>query len=169
MIVVLLIIAILAGVAMPAVQSAFTEQAVRKDGHQLALMVKTAMIQSSEQHRPYVIDLTSTSMALHPEGEAAAVPDDSSSNNNDDDDSIANNSANINVEVTSSIDPDNKLLIPDPVKTDAWIDMPPTEWTFQPGELCPATQIRLKRGDAWLDLTFNPLTGNVDNEGSSFP
>ena len=44
---VLFIIALLFGVTMPAMQSAFVEQAVRRDAHQLALMVKTAMIQSS--------------------------------------------------------------------------------------------------------------------------
>src|SRR5476651_1895381 len=71
MIMVLVIIAILAGLSMPAVQSAFVEQHVRKDGHQLALMVKTAMIQSAEQHRAYIIDLTNTTMALHPAGETA--------------------------------------------------------------------------------------------------
>src|ERR1017187_10192814 len=41
MIMVLVIIAILAGLSMPAMHSAFVEQAVRKDAHQLALMVKT--------------------------------------------------------------------------------------------------------------------------------
>ena len=76
---VLFIIALLFGVTMPAMQSAFVEQAVRRDAHQLALMVKTAMIQSAEQHRAYVIDLTDTTMALHPVGEAAADPDDAAS------------------------------------------------------------------------------------------
>lgn len=164
---VLVIIAILAGVSMPAMQSAFVEQGVRKDGHQLALMVKTAMIQSSEQHRPYVIDLTNTTMALHPAGETAPEPDASTAT--DDSDSAGTNPATENVEVASNLDPLNKLLTPDPQKPSAWIDMPPTSWTFQPGELCPATRVRLTRGEAYLEMSFNALTGNVENETYSLP
>jgi len=164
---VLFIIAILAGLSMPAIQSAFVEQAVRRNAHQLALMVKTAMIQSAEQHRAYAIDLTDTTMALHPLGEAPAEPDASSSANDDDD--TANNSATQDVEVISDLDPPNKLLTPDPQKTDAWIDMPPTSWVFQPGELCPATRVRLTRGDAWLEMSFDALTGNVENETNYLP
>jgi type II secretory pathway pseudopilin PulG len=167
MCVVLLIIALLFGVTMPAMESAFTEQHVRKDAHQLALMVKTAMIQSAEQHRAYVIDLTSTSMALHPLGEAAkdpdATPDDS------DADASAASPANADVEITDAFDAPNKLLTPDTMKAHAWVEMPPTSWTFQPGELCPATRVRLGRGDAWLEMSFSALTGNVENETTYFP
>ena len=134
MVIVLVIIAILAGLAMPAMQSAFTEQAVRKDAHQLALMVKTAMIQSAEQHRAYVIDLTATSMALHPVGEAAKEADASST---DDADAVSDKPATEAVDVTSDFDPPNKLLAPDPQKSDAWIDMPPTSWIFNPASFVP--------------------------------
>jgi prepilin-type N-terminal cleavage/methylation domain-containing protein len=164
---VLLIIALLFGVTMPAMQSAFVEQAVRRDAHQLALMVKTAMIQSAEQHRAYVIDLTATTMALHPVGEAPADPEASPST--DDADAAANNSATVDVEVTSELDPPDQLLTPDPQKTNAWIAMPPTSWVFQPGELCPAPRVRLKRGEAWLEMSFGALTGNVENETNYLP
>jgi len=179
MIMVLVIIAIMAGLSMPAMQSAFTEQAVRKDTHQLALMVKTAMIQSNEQHRPYVIDLTATSMALHPEGQAAADPDDDTTTTNSDapattdinqDADGSNNVAPIDVELTTTLDPPNQWQIADPQKTDAWIAVPDgTQWIFQPGELCPATRVRLKRGDAWLEMSFAALTGNVENETNYLP
>jgi len=162
---VLFIIALLFGVTMPAMQSAFTEQHVRKDAHQLALMVKTAMIQSAEQHRAYVIDLTTTSMALHPMGQAAKEADAST----DDSDAGANTLAITDVEVTSDFDPPNKLLAPDLQKANAWVDMPPTSWVFQPGELCPATRVRLARGDAYVEMSFSALTGNVENEGANFP
>jgi prepilin-type N-terminal cleavage/methylation domain-containing protein len=167
MIMVLVIIAILAGLSMPALQSAFTAQAVRRDAHQLALMVKTAMIQSAEQHRAYVIDVTDTTMALHPVGEAPADPDASSTTN--DDDAAPANSAPEDMEVTSELDPPNQLLTPDLQKTDKWIAMPPTSWVFQPGELCPVPRVRLKRGEAWLEMSFNALTGNVENETFDLP
>jgi prepilin-type N-terminal cleavage/methylation domain-containing protein len=176
MIMVLVIMAIMAGLSMPAVESAFTEQAVRKDTHQLALMVKTAMIQSVEQHRPYVIELTASTMALHPEGQAAADPDTddptdptTTPDNNADGDG-SNNLAPVDVSLTTQLDPPNQLMIPDPVKADSWIAMPDgTQWVFQPGELCPATRVRLKRGEAYLEMSFSALTGNVENEMSYMP
>jgi prepilin-type N-terminal cleavage/methylation domain-containing protein len=166
MCIVLLIIALLLGVTMPSIQSAFVEQGVRRDSHQLALMVKTAMIQSAEQHRPYAIDLTPTTMALHPVGEAAADVD---AQPVDTDDSTPVNPATEDVEVTTELDKPNQLLVPDPFKDNAWIAMPPTSWIFQPGDLCPATRVRLERKSAWLEMSFNALTGNVENENTYFP
>ena len=168
---VLFIIALLFGVTVPAMQSAFTEQAVRKDSHQLALMIKTAMIQSAEQHRNYVIDLTNKTMALHPADPASTQADNAS--DTDTDASTAAAAAGSppmeDVVVTDQLDDPNKLLAPDPVKADSWVDMPDTSWVFQPGELCPATRVRLSRGDAWIEMTFNALTGNVENETANFP
>jgi prepilin-type N-terminal cleavage/methylation domain-containing protein len=158
---VLLIMAVLAGVTMPAIKSAFTEQAVRKDGHELALMVKTAMIQSAEQHRAYVIELTGSSASLHPMGELAPVDDTDSETS---DKSLFADSGS-----TADFDPPNKLLAPDISKAGGWLDMPATTWVFQPGRLCPATHVRLQRDDSWLEMSFNALTGNVEEEKTYFP
>ncbi len=176
MMIVLLIIAILASVTMPAFDSAVNEHRVREDGHQLALMVRTAMIQCAEQHRPYVIDLTKSSMALHPQGEAAKAavdPDatlfqDSGGTNSD---QPIEESAAQDVEEEQQMDEANKLQIPDPSKTNGWMDMTADglEWVFKPGELCPATTIRVARGDAYLEMSFEALTGNIQNERSYFP
>jgi len=162
---VLFIIALLFAVSMPAMQSAFVEQAVRRDAHQLAIMVKTAMIQSAEQHRNYVIDLTATTMALHPAGEAPKEADDASSSADD----AASSPVAEDVDVESQLDPPNQLLVPDPHKVGGWIAMPPTSWIFQPGELCPAPRVRLRRGKAWVEMSFSALTGNVENEGAYLP
>ncbi len=174
MCIVLLIIALLFGVTMPALRTAFTEQAVRKDGHQLALMVKTAMIQSTEQHRPYVIDLTGSSAALHPLGQIAKQDDDDDTNSDanlfaDSGSATDAGTTMTDVTATDTFDPLNKLLAPDTVKVDGWDDMPNTTWEFQPGELCPATHVRISRGDAWLEMSFNALTGNVEDEKTYFP
>jgi type II secretory pathway pseudopilin PulG len=168
MIMVLVIIAILACLSLPAFQSAITENAIRKDSHQLALMVKTAMIQSADQHRPYVIELSPTEIALHPVGEAAADPDASPTADNTSDTSTTA-AAPVDVVVTTELDPDNHLQVPDPQKDKAWIAIPPTQWVFQPGELCPATQVRILRGKAWVALNFGALTGNVENETFELP
>jgi prepilin-type N-terminal cleavage/methylation domain-containing protein len=168
MIMVLVIIAILAALSLPSFQSAITENAVRKDSHQLALMVKTAMLQSAEQHRAYMIELSPVEMALHPVGEAAADPNASDTTVETSEDSTTN-SAPIDVVVTTEIDVDNQLQVPDPEKSNTWMSMPATQWIFEPGELCPATRVRFSRGKAWLEMSFTALTGNVENETFSIP
>ncbi len=162
---VLLIIALLIGVSIPAIQSAFVEQGLRSDSHQLALMVKTAMIQCAEQDRPYVIELNSSAMALHPLAVTAKDPDDSPTT----DDAVSNNPVMEDVSVSDELNAPNKLLAPDPDKKDTWVDMPQTTWTFQPGQLCPATRIRMTRGDSWVEMSFSALTGNVEDEKAYLP
>jgi type II secretory pathway pseudopilin PulG len=178
MCIVLLIMAILAGVALPAFSSAVTEHKIREDGHQLALMVRTAMIQSAEQHRPYVIDLTRNSMSLHPLGElaketidsdATLFKDSGGATNSDNAPAVSDN-VTTDLEEEQILDDPNKLQQPDPSKPNAWVDLADgTQWVFQPGELCPATPVRIIRGESWLALTFTPLTGNIDKESTYFP
>jgi len=167
MVIVLLIIALLFTVSLPSLQTAFVEQALRNDSHQLALMVKTAMIQSAEQHRNYVIELNSSTVALHPQGEAAKETDDTAAS--DAAAAATNPPPMLDVSATDELDAANKLLVPDPDKVDAWMDMPQTTWTFEAGQLCPATRVRMSRGNSWVEMTFSALTGNVENETSYFP
>ena len=162
---VLFIIMILLGVMMPAMQSAFTEQAVRGDARELSLMVKTAMLQSSEQHRAYVIDLTATTMAMHPAGGITQDTDAADA----DEDTSAKSPAAEDIEVSWQLNHPNKLLMPDPKKANVWIDMPLTSWVIQPGELCPVPRVRIARGNDWIEMSFNPLTGNVDDEATYLP
>lgn len=162
---VLFIIALLAAASLPAIQSAFIKQAVYNDAHQFSLMVKTAMIQSSEQHRPYAIDLTATTMTLHPVDE---TPKDADAPPNVDDN--MKNLALKDMIISDQLDASNKVLVPDPEKPNAWIvPSATTSWVFQPGELCPMPRIRLTRGASWLEMNFNALTGNVENETACFP
>jgi prepilin-type N-terminal cleavage/methylation domain-containing protein len=176
MCIVLLIIALLAAATMPAFESAINEHRVREDGHQLALMVRTAMIQSAEQHRPYVIALTANTMSLHPVGEENAPAQDSDAalfkdSGGTNADHPVEDVITENVDVEKQLEDTNKLEAPDPGKANAWIDLPAdgTQWIFQPGELCPATPIRVASGDAYLEMNFEALTGNIESEKSYFP
>lgn len=165
MCIVLFIIALLAAMMVPAWNSAMAEQAVRNDARELSLMVKTAMLQSTDQHRAYIIDLTPATMSLHPVG----VTDSDSNPSASDNDSSEEKSAPENVRIVQQIDRANKLSLPDPDKPKAWQTVTSATWLFEPGELCPAPRVRLSRGNAWVELSFNPLTGNVENEATYFP
>lgn len=165
---VLFIIALLVGLTLPSVQSGFVEQGLRNDSHELAMMVRTAMITSEEQHRAYVMELTSSTMTLHPQDETAKEPDDND-NAISPDDATDNSQTMPDVSMTQALDPKNKLQIPDPDKNNAWIDLPQVTWTFQPGQLCTATRVRMTRGNAWVEMSFSPLTGSVQDESSYIP
>jgi hypothetical protein len=74
--------------------------------------------------------------------------------------------------ITQAFDSSNKVFLPDPTKPGNWIPAPantPTTWTFQPGELCPVPRVRVTRGDASIEMSFNALTGNVENENVDIP
>jgi prepilin-type N-terminal cleavage/methylation domain-containing protein len=164
--IVLLIIGILLGAMMPSIQSAFVESAVRADARQLSLMVKTAMLRSTDEGRVYVIDLTPVGIDLHPAGEPAAT---SPAEGAKLDGTSKAEGDSVDSEVSCRLDGADKILVPDPKKAASWIAIPSTSWIFQPGDLCPATQVRLARGNAWLQMDFNALTGNVENESTYFP
>jgi len=161
MCVVLLIIGLLLGMTMPAMHGAFVEQALRNDSRQFALMVRTAMLQSDEQRRPYVIDFTPKTVALHPQ-EPTVHDDDSTTAKADETGPTA-------IEADFDLDSSTKLLVPNPDKAGEWLPLKPTTWLFQPGDLCQVPRIRLLRGDAWLEMSFNALTGHVEDESTYIP
>jgi len=163
MCVVLLIIALLIGVTAPAMHSAFIEQDIRNDSHQLALMIRTAMLKSDEQRRSFVIELDGSNVALHAfvppsvavDSTAAAAP--------------ADEPALPDFDADFTLDASNKLLLPDPEKAGEWLPVKSTSWVFQPGNLCRVPKVRLMRGKAWMELSFNALTGDVEDETTYFP
>jgi prepilin-type N-terminal cleavage/methylation domain-containing protein len=163
MCIVLLILAVLMGVIAPGMQSALAEAGLRSDARELSLMVKTAMLQSVEEHRVYALNLSEKTMALGPI--APAAPEDANAPADPNQplelaqDSIEN----------WKLDTKNKLLLPDPEGHGRWQPIESAQWVFRPGELCPARQICFTRGEARLEVTFNALTGNVEDERSIFP
>ena len=42
-------------------------------------------------------------------------------------------------------------------------------WVFQPTGVCEPITVRLSRGDSWIELDFNPLTAEVQEEAFYFP
>ena len=155
--VVLFIMALLAGAAMPAMNSAFTEQALRSDSHELSVMVKTAMIESREQGRPYVISLDGRNLALGPAaGTVSAAAGDAGRDEADDDAKPE--------DISQAHTLGNAIKFPDEEKKNAWETLPSVTWTFDPAGLCPLPRVRLERGDAYIELSFNALTGDVEDE-----
>jgi prepilin-type N-terminal cleavage/methylation domain-containing protein len=172
--IVLLIIAVLLGAMIPSLHSAFEESAVRADARQLSLMVKTAMLQSTDEGRDYVVDLSGDGFDLHPAGAAPEAGDDADASADaekaDADKADPGNAdVAVNDDFAYRMDRGSKLLVPDPRKAGAWAATPGMSWLFRPGDLCPAMRIRLARGTSYLEMSFNALTGNVEDETAYFP
>jgi prepilin-type N-terminal cleavage/methylation domain-containing protein len=159
MCIVLFIIALLASLAMPAMNSAFTERGLRNDSHEFSLMVKTAMIKSGEEQRPYIISLQGTQLLLEP---AQAVGEVSGKD-------APVDPAPDEAGTTQALTLDNALKFPDMEKKDKWDVLPAVTWTFQPNALCPLPRVRFERGKAYIELSFNALTGNVEDEAYYLP
>jgi prepilin-type N-terminal cleavage/methylation domain-containing protein len=149
--VVMFIMLIMLGALTPALHSAFEEEATRADARELALMVRAAMLNGVNEHRAYVLEVTTKNLSLHPLGPAA------------------DGGENEAMTATHQLDPSNRILLPDPEKPAAWLPVKEATWTFQPGELCPAPRVRIARGSDWIEFGFNALTGEVDHESSYFP
>jgi len=169
--IVLFIIALLAGAAMPAMDSAFTEQALRGDAHELSMMVKTAMIKSSEQQRPYLISLSGKELLLEPApaaltNENASAATSPTSSAHDDADADTGPAPE---DVTRQQTLGNALKFPDARKKNAWETLPAVHWTFQPDSLCPLPRVRLQRGESYIEMSFNALTGDVEDEAVYLP
>lgn len=155
--IVLFIIALLAGVAMPAMDSAFEEQSLRTDAHQLSLMVKTAVIQSGEKQQPFTLVLAGKELNLTP-----AAQTDESNRATAKSDADSGNQA-----ISYSLS--NGVKFPDATKRDKWESLPVVTWVFRPNGLCPLPRLRLERGSAYLEMSFNALTGDVEDESSYLP
>jgi prepilin-type N-terminal cleavage/methylation domain-containing protein len=164
--IVLFIIALLAGTAMPAMESAFTEQALRGDAHQLSLMVRNAMIKSSEQQRPYLISLDGRNLLMEPAPAIAAAGNTATVTSPPTDDAKDDASPE---DVTMTETLGNKIEFPDAQKKNTWETLSSVRWMFQPNGLCPLPRVRLQRGNAYIEMGFNALTGDVEDEASYLP
>jgi prepilin-type N-terminal cleavage/methylation domain-containing protein len=151
MCIVLFILAILAGAALPSINSALAEQALRSEARDISLLVRAGMLRSGEEGRAFVLVLHPRQAELLPaekpgrDEPAADLPD------------------------PVSLDRSARVLLPDPEKPHAWRALSEASWSFQPNELCPVPRLRLERGHAWMEIGFNPLTGNVEDESLDAP
>jgi len=158
---VLLIIALLAGLALPAMDSAFNERSLRNDAHVFSVMAKTAMLKSAEDQRPYTMELQGSNLVLEP---ARAILNDHDTVHADSDDERENPDSTTETETLS-----NPIKFPDANRKNKWETLPSVKWTFQPEDLCPLPRIRVERGQGYIEMSFNALTGDVEDEGYYLP
>ena len=159
--IVLLVLAVLMGVIVPGMQSALNEQGIRTDARQLSLLIKTAVQQSNEEHGTYRVELGDGTVLLERDQPASTLQTISTQDEE----------PTMKPEVLQSfrLSTENRLSISNTGNEGDCKPVASAEWVFRAGELCPVTWISLERGKSRLDLDFNALTGDVDEERSYFP
>ena len=161
MCIVLFIIALLAGAAMPALESAFNERSLRDDAHTFSILAKSAMLRSSEEQRPYMMRLQGKELRLAPVAGGTDMSEGSGAS------TVAEtNSEPQSGEIESLTNP---LKLADDKRNHAWKSQPVETWTFQPNSLCPLPRVRFERGTGYLEMSFNALTGDVEDEAYDLP
>ena len=143
--IVLFIMMLLAGVATPAVHSALVERALRNDENQTGQLVKNAMRFTSEQRQSCMLVLSGHTLVLTTDQPGP--------------------SAGPLASATLAHD----LELPRADKPGSWDAAPSMRWTFMPAGLCPLPRLRLQEGSAYVEMDFNALTGNVENEAVYLP
>lgn len=51
----------------------------------------------------------------------------------------------------------------------SWVEPEDYNWFFQPSGLCEPLAVRMEAGESWIELVFNPLTAQVQEESYAYP
>ena len=146
-IITMFIVTLLLGLAIAATREVFNNDELRKTEQQIALYAKTARRYAIQENRSYEIILDERFLELRPAEKITEF-----------DESLL------------------RFEIPKTVKlsvkrwgADDWESPRELVWTFMPNGLCAPNRIKLQRGEAWMEVTFNPLTANRQDETWHLP
>lgn len=200
---VLFIIALIAGLAIPFTGSLVTEQKLRDPSMQIEMMARSARHLATLQHRPYVLILNRDHIKLQPYDAAnpllSAVPPVAEGPGADAPPILVRTNLTTTTTTFSSGTSTNTNVSPfddnaagaaftmlDPVEQEyslpsdvaltikgwqekEWTTPQDRTWIFPPTGLCEPLTVHLQRGDAFIEDTYDPLTGSVKEQKYSFP
>lgn len=145
---VLFILLLIAGVAIPATSGLITEEQLRQHSNELLLYARTARRLAVSENRPYEIRFAEKSFSLEPylTGE------------------------NRNPDVVS----DHELTSGVSYAVQRWnekeLGKPEDQsWIFQPSGICEPIRVRFQNGRNWIEIAINPLTARAQEETYHFP
>jgi len=144
--IVLCILALVLGAAMPQVSSWLAEEKLRAPARKLELLARTARAAAMERQRPVDVVILPAALALT-EADAAPGKDDL---------------------VRSYPIPEEAVVMTRPWGEPALALRKETRWRFQPDGLCEPMEVEFSRGSARISLTFDPLTASVAEEKYAF-
>lgn len=189
-VIVMAIIAVLIGLCVPFITGMLREDQMREPVRELQDLARTMRNRAMTTHAAFEIDFTPTGFCgrrhvLYTDSAAAdATPppkvggdvassgtatdsqtadDSKASEDNHPDETIA--------EYKLHADTTCQLLY---WGSNHWIDVAtaddsqPTQWVFQPSGLCNPIRVQFRKGEAWIEVAFNPLTVDIQEERYQF-
>lgn len=155
MIIALFILMLVLGMAVMATRNVFADEDLRQASRKLQVFAKTARKQACLEGRPWEIVFKPGLWLLKPAaGSGTGEPSD-----------------------LSPADPEPvEYRIPATLRwkikiwgSKAWETPKETSWIFTSTGLCAPNRFRLERGDSWMELSFNSLTANAQDEEFYLP
>ncbi|MDA0812860.1 MAG: prepilin-type N-terminal cleavage/methylation domain-containing protein [Verrucomicrobia bacterium] len=159
-VIVLAILALMTGLTVLSINSVSSERQLRGPAENFKDFAKQARMFAIVEQRPYQVLMTPRSIRLQSSGQVL----------NED---YVNKDGELNENIPSikryDLDDDTRMLIRRwrdqdwrPVKIDSWV--------FEHTGICEPLSVRFERvtDGSFLELTFNALTANVENENARF-
>lgn len=140
---VLFILLLIAGIAMPMMSSLIAEERLRATTHELQLYARTARRLAMTENQPYAIKLAEKGFVLEPYGADKAQKEDI---------------------LHARKLPSNAAYTVQRWGKKAFRKAADETWIFQPDGLCEPVRFHFQEGKNWIEFGFNPLTAAAQDE-----
>lgn len=178
MVIVLLVVALLAGSAVGLMISSADERALNRSSVEVEVLAKRARTLASLQQRPYALEFFDNHVSLMPLAEALLDPKerekaaeahdkaaeaaaDKAPANSSDEPAPATSFATVHA--GWALDGDMRMFIRR-WASDTWVPIDGKNrqvWRFDPQGFCEPVTIRVEIGRSWKESEFHPLTGGI--------
>jgi prepilin-type N-terminal cleavage/methylation domain-containing protein len=149
--IVILIIVVMVGATAPVISGFSTEQQLRDPIRQLQLYSKTARRLAVHEGRDYEIQFNQKDFSI-----IASLPP------------KEDGTKRKSFSKTYQIKRGNEFFI-QRWMSPKWRKPEKDRWVFVPSGLCEPLKVRVTRGKAWLECSFHPLTGAIQDESYYIP
>ncbi len=163
-VVVLVLIAVLAGGAISVMISSDDERTMKSSSGEIEALAKRARTVAALQQRPYALEFFENRVSLMPLAEAIIDPEEREKAAAMIE-AAGEQSANrfSSVHASWSAEGDMRMLVRR-WASETWvpIDSKSREvWRFDPEGFCEPVGVRLESGKSWMEVEFHPLTGGI--------
>lgn len=155
MIIALFILMLVLGMAVVATRNVFADEDIRQANRKLQTFAKTARRQACLEGRPWEIVFKPGLWSLKPVAPSVAT---------EHSDLSAAEPKTVEYQVPTTMRWKIKVW-----GSKTWETPKEASWIFTPSGLCAPNRFRLERGTSWMELSFNALTANVQDEEFYLP
>jgi prepilin-type N-terminal cleavage/methylation domain-containing protein len=159
-IVVLVLIAVLAGGAIGVMITSSDDRALKNSSGEIEMLAKRARTIAALQQRPYALEFFENRVSLMPLAEAVIDPEERAKAEAFLEAAGADNDT---VHASWSTDGEMRMLVRR-WASDTWFPVDSKTrhvWRFDPEGFCEPVGVRLETGESWMEMEFHPLTASI--------